>query len=222
VLAILILLPVPILALYRFVPPPVTPLMLLRAAQGAPIRRHWVPYAEIAPALARAVIAGEDERFCEHHGFDWIEMGKAWEDYRAGEKLRGASTLSMQTAKNLLLWPGRSYLRKGVEAYLTVLIETLWSKQRILEVYLNIVEWGDGVYGAEAAATAHFKRPALDLSAHEAALLAAVLPNPRRWQAERPTAYIRERAATILARMPEVAVPPSAGCGARQSSSKTR
>lgn len=211
-LLVLALLPVPVIVLYRFVPPPITPLMLLRAAESEPIRKRWIPYARIAPSLVRAVVASEDARFCRHHGFDWIEMDDAWSAYRAGEKLRGASTISMQTAKNLFLWPGRSFVRKGVEAYLTVLIEAFWSKERIIEVYLNIVEWGHGVYGAEAAAITHFGKPAAELTAREAVLLASVLPNPRAWPAERPTAYIEERATTILRRMPEVVVPEHQGC----------
>ena len=211
-LAILLLLPVPVIALYRFVPPPVTPLMLIRAAQGAPIDKEWVPLTRISPALARAVIASEDARFCWHHGFDWIEIDKAYRGWQEGERLRGASTISQQLARNLLLWPGGGYLRKGAEAYLTVIVEALLSKERILELYLNLVEWGRGIYGAEAAARAHFGRHAAQLSPREAALLAAVLPDPRAWRPERPTAYLEERAGTILARMPEVAVPSAKGC----------
>ncbi len=211
-LLVLLLLPVPVIALYRFVPPPVTPLMLIRAAGGAPIERDWVPLAHISPALARAVIASEDARFCWHHGFDWIEIDKAYQGWREGEKLRGASTISQQLARNLLLWPGGGYLRKGAEAYVTVLVEALMSKERVLELYLNLVEWGPGVYGAEAAARAHFARHAAQLTPREAALLAAVLPDPRQWRPERPTPYLEERAATILARMPEVAVPSPRGC----------
>ena len=212
VLLILALLPIPVIALYRVAPPPITPLMLIRAAEGEPIHREWAPYGRIAPTLIRAVIASEDTRFCHHDGFDWIEIDKAVDSYREGERLRGASTISMQLARNLFLWPGGGYVRKGIEAYLTLLIEALMSKERILELYLNVVEWGHGVYGAEAAARAHFNRSAAQLSAREAALLAAVLPNPRRWQPEHPTAYIEERTATILARMPEVAVPRRQGC----------
>jgi monofunctional biosynthetic peptidoglycan transglycosylase len=211
-LLVLALLPVPVIALYRVAPPPGTPLMLIRAAEGEPIRKEWIAYGRIAPTLVRAVIASEDTRFCRHNGFDWVEIDKAVDAYRDGERLRGASTISMQLARNLFLWPGGGYVRKGIEAYLTLVVEALMSKERILELYLNVVEWGHGVYGAEAAARAHFNKSASQLSAREAALLAAVLPNPRRWQAERPTAYIEERAATILARMPEVAVPRRQGC----------
>jgi monofunctional glycosyltransferase len=211
VLAMLAL-PVVMIVAYRFVPPPVTPLMLIRALGGAPLRQRFVPLAQISPTLIRAVVASEDEKFCFHHGFDWVELAAAWQDWRAGRTPRGASTISMQTAKNLFLWPGRSFLRKGIEAYLTAVIELLWSKERIIEVYLNIIEWGDGVYGAEMAARAHFGKSAAALNVHEAALLAAVLPNPRRWSPDDPTAYIAGRASTIRARMSGVAVPSARGC----------
>jgi monofunctional biosynthetic peptidoglycan transglycosylase len=207
-----LLLPVPIILLYRFVPPPVTPLILIRAAEIGAVRREWVDLARIAPALPRAVIAAEDARFCGHRGFDWVEIDKAYEAYREGERLRGASTISQQVARNLFLWPGGGVIRKGAEAYITVLIEALLSKQRILEIYLNVAEWGPGVFGAEVAAQTHFRRHAAQLTPREAALLAAVLPNPREWRPEHPTAYLNERAETILARMPEVAVPVRGGC----------
>jgi monofunctional glycosyltransferase len=209
---VLLLLPVPVIVLYRVVPPPLTPLMLIRTAEGEPMHREWVPYARIAPALPRAVIASEDTRFCWHHGFDWIEINKAWDAYQAGDRLRGASTISQQLARNLFLWPGGGYPRKAAEAYITVLLEALLSKERILELYLNVVEWGNGVYGAEAAARAHFDRPARALTLRQAALLAAVLPAPREWRPEHPTPFLEERAGTILARMPEVAVPGRGGC----------
>jgi monofunctional biosynthetic peptidoglycan transglycosylase len=212
--ALLAALALPVLAIlvYRFVPPPLTPLMVIRWAEGAPIRQRYVPFDRISPALIRAVVASEDEKFCFHHGFDWDAETAAWKDWRAGREPKGASTITMQTAKNLFLWPGRSILRKAIEAYLTVWIELLWSKPHIIETYLNVIEWGDGIYGAEAAAEAHFHKPAAALSAHEAALFAAVLPNPRRWSPENATPYIEERAATIRARMPEVAVPSAVGC----------
>jgi monofunctional biosynthetic peptidoglycan transglycosylase len=207
----LLALPVPFIAIYRFLPPPVTPLMLIRMTEGEPLHKAWVPLARISPALARAVIASEDETFCRHHGFDWRQLDDAWRAYRAGRPLRGASTISMQTAKNLFLWPGRSFVRKGIEAYLTALIELMWNKPRILEVYLNVIEWGHGVYGAEMAARVHFHKSAAALSPREAALLAAVLPNPRRWSPERPDAYIEERTALILRRMASVEVPRATG-----------
>ena len=213
-MVLLFVLGLPILAVatYRLVPPPVTPLMLIRAAAGAPIRQRWVPLAQISPWLARAVVASEDARFCTHHGFDYEEIGAALERFRAGGKLRGASTISQQTAKNILLWPGGGFLRKGIEAYITELLELGWPKSRILEVYLNDIEWGDGVYGAEQAALTHFRKPASALTRREAALLAAILPNPRVLSVERPSRYIEERVATIEARMSQVEMPGAASC----------
>ena len=207
-----LLLPIPFVVGYRFLPPPVTPLMLIRSAEGEPIQQKWIPLARISPWLPRAVIASEDARFCLHHGFDVQEMGAALERYRAGGRMRGASTLSQQTAKNLLLWPGRDLPRKAIEAYITVLLELGWPKSRILEIYLNIVEWGPGIYGADAAAAAHFHKPAAMLTRREAALLAAVLPNPRIFSADRPSTYVEERAATIEARMLQVEVPGTRAC----------
>ncbi len=213
-IAALIVVGVPVLAvaLYRLVPPPATPLMLIRAAAGAPIRQHWVPLAQISPWLVRAVIGSEDARFCLHHGFDFEEIGAALERFRTGGKLRGASTISQQTAKNILLWPGGGLLRKGIEAYITGLLELGWPKSRILEVYLNVIEWGDGVYGAEQAALTHFHKPASALTRREAALLAAILPNPRVLSVERPSRYIEDRVATIEGRMTQVEVPGTAAC----------
>ncbi len=195
-------------AVLRFVDPPLTPLMVIRAVQGAldgrwvGIRQRWVPLEEVSPALLRAVLAAEDARFFEHHGFDFeeIERARAYNERHGGRRMRGASTISMQTARNVFLWQDRTWLRKGLEAYFTVLLELLWSKRRILEVYVNVAEWGDGVYGVEAASRAAFGVPAVKLSARQAALLAAVLPSPRRWSAARPSSYVRERAARIAAR----------------------
>src|SRR6185312_5147153 len=166
-------------ALYRVLPPPVTPLMLIRAAQGYGMTKAWRPLAEISPHLVRAVIAGEDAKFCRHHGFDWDAIEAAWQRYESGRgRLVGASTISMQTAKNVFLWPGRDWPRKALEAWFTVWIETFWSKRRIIEVYLNVVEWGPGIYGAEAASRHYFGKPAASLTASEAARLAAVIPDP--------------------------------------------
>ena len=212
VLLTLLLLPLPFLLLYRLLPPPITPLMIIRVVQGEPLRKAWVPIERISPNLVRAVVASEDAKFCHHRGFDWAAIGEAWEDLRHGRRLRGASTITMQTAKNLLLWPGRDFLRKGIEAYLTVLLETLWSKRRIIEVYLNVVEWGHGIYGAEMAARRHFGKSASALSRRESALLAAVLPNPRLWSPGRPTGYLSTRAATILQGSQSVDVPVPSGC----------
>jgi monofunctional biosynthetic peptidoglycan transglycosylase len=193
--------PVLVVALYAIVPPPLTPLMALRWFDGAALRKTWTPLERVAPAVPRAVIASEDNRFCAHAGFDWGAIGEAADDYATGKRVRGASTISMQVAKNLFLWPGRDFARKGMEAYITVFVELLWSKRRIMEVYLNIAEWGDGIYGIGAASRAHFGKAAAALTPREAALLAAVLPNPREWSPDRPTPYIAGRADVILRRV---------------------
>jgi monofunctional biosynthetic peptidoglycan transglycosylase len=193
----------PVAAL-RFVPPLGSALMLERwvearaAGRSFRLRYDWVPTRRIAPALRRAVVASEDQTFFEHRGFDWRSMQSAVGAWWDGERLRGASTISQQVAKNLFLWPGRSFLRKGLEAWLTLWIEVLWPKQRILEVYLNVVELGDGVFGAEAAARRYFGRSAAGLAAHEAALLAAMLPSPRRASVANPSRALRERQLWIL------------------------
>ena len=183
----------------RFVPPPTTAFVLAYrvATPGpTPVDRRWVPMARIAPSLAIAVVAAEDQTFPEHHGFDLDSIGKAW-DERGEGRVRGASTISQQVAKNLFLWSGRSWVRKALEAWFTLLIELTWSKQRILEVYLNVAEFGPGVYGAEAAAQRYFGTPAHALSRHQSALLAAVLPSPRKLRADRPSAYVAQRARWI-------------------------
>jgi monofunctional biosynthetic peptidoglycan transglycosylase len=200
-LGIVLIAPVALLLLYRELPPPVTPLMVIRLFEGEGIKKDWVPLSRISPNVVDAVIALEDNNFCRHSGVDWGSLFEALAGYYNGEQLRGASTISMQTAKNLFLWPGRDYLRKGLEAPLTILLEALWDKRRILEVYLNVAEWGHGIYGVEAAAQANFNKPASRLSRHEGALLAAVLPNPRRWSPARPTAYIQRRVRTTRTRM---------------------
>jgi monofunctional biosynthetic peptidoglycan transglycosylase len=194
------------LAAFGWLPVPVTPLMLVRVVQGEELRQEWVALGDVSPALVRAVIASEDARFCAHGGFDWREIRNAWTEWRGGGRLRGASTLSMQTARSVFLWPGRDPVRKGLEITLTPPLEWLWGKRRILEVYLNIVEWGPGVYGAEAAARHHFDQAAGDLSGRQAALLAAILPAPRRWSAARPGSHVDGRARTIQARAGQVAL----------------
>jgi monofunctional biosynthetic peptidoglycan transglycosylase len=186
---------------YRFVPVPMTPLMMLRSFEGEGLDKQWVAWDRLSPNLRRAVIASEDARFCQHHGFDFQAIEAAWEEREAGERQRGGSTITQQTAKNLFLLPDQSWIRKIIEVYPTVLLELLWPKRRILETYLNIIEWGPGIYGAEAGAMHYFHRPARSLSPREAALMAAVLPNPRRWSPASPTPYIEHRAATIEARM---------------------
>lgn len=202
--------------LYRVVPPPATPLMLIRAAQGYGMTKTWRPLAEISPSLVRAVIAGEDARFCQHRGFDWDAIDAAWQRYESGRgRLVGASTISMQTAKNLFLWPGRDWPRKALEAWFTVWIETFWSKRRIIEMYLNIVEWGPGLYGAEAAARHYFGKPAALLTSIEAARLAAVVPDPLDRSARNPGPATRRHTAFILGEMPLVAVRAPLPCGGR-------
>lgn len=190
---------------YRVLPPPVTPLMLIRLAEGHALRRDWVAYERISPALADAVIAAEDNLFCEQVlGFDGAALRGQVEAWWDGERPRGASTITMQTAKNLLLWPGRDPVRKLFEAWFTPQLALLWPKRRVLEVYLNVVEFGPGVYGAEAAARGFFGKPASDLTAREAALLAAVLPAPLVWSVQRPGPYVRRRAAVIERRVAQI------------------
>lgn len=155
----------------------------------------------ISKNMPQAVVAAEDQKFMDHNGFDWEAMKKAWENNKKGKRIKGASTISQQTAKNVFLWPGRNLIRKGLEAYFTFLIETIWSKERIMEVYLNVIEMGEGVYGIEAAAQTNFKKSAAKLNRNESALIAAVLPNPRRWSPARPTPYIQGRQVWILRQM---------------------
>lgn len=201
-LAILVVgLPAALTAFYAVVPPPVTPLMLIRLIEGEGLSRSWEGLPAISEHLRASVLAAEDNRFCAHWGFDFDSLVDAVQGYRDGDSLRGASTVTMQTAKNLYLWPGKNFIRKGLEAYLTVWLEALLSKRRILELYLNVAEWGPGLYGAEAAAQHYFGKPAARLSRREAALMAAVLPNPRRWSPAKPTAYIARRATTLQRRV---------------------
>lgn len=206
-LAVLLLVGVPLLLLllYRFLPPPGTPLMVIRLFQGEGIEKQWVALAEMSPHLPRAVIAAEDNTFCQHRGFDWGAIEEAVAELRGGKRPRGASTISMQTAKNLFLWPGRDYLRKGLEVYLTVLLELGWSKRRILEVYLNVAEFAGGVYGAEAAAQHYFGKPAKALSQREATLLATVLPNPRERSARSPGTEQQRLAGRLNTRIKQIA-----------------
>lgn len=185
----------------RTIDPPVTSVMLLEPGPVDAIVRTWVARDAIHVNAVRAVIAAEDQRFAEHHGIDFKQLNRAIEEYRDGQGLRGASTITQQVAKNLFLWNGRSFLRKGLEAYFALLIELCWTKERILEVYLNVVEFGPGVFGVEAAAREYFGKSAVALSASEAALLAAVLPSPKRLDASAPSAYVRERQVAIAAQV---------------------
>ncbi len=189
--------PVLTTVVYRFVPPPITWLMIQRVFEGKGFQRQWRPLEEISPRMVRAVIAAEDARFCEHHGFDFEAMEKAMASNAKGKKLRGGSTISQQTAKNIFLWPQRSYLRKGLEAYFTGLIEVIWGKRRIMEVYLNSIEWGPGIYGVEAAAQKNFGVPAKSLTQAQANRLAAILPSPLKWRAAKPGPYVKKRSGRI-------------------------
>ncbi|HEX5775913.1 MAG TPA: monofunctional biosynthetic peptidoglycan transglycosylase [Caulobacteraceae bacterium] len=200
VLVVTVVFPVTLTAIYRFVPPPVTFLMVQRLYEGKGLNRRWRPLSDISPRLVRAVIAAEDTGFCRHRGFDFKAMEKALENNeRRPNRIRGGSTISQQTAKNVFLWPQRSYVRKGMEAYFTVLIEGLWGKRRIMEVYLNTVEWGPGLYGAEAAARKNFGVGADALTQAQAARLAAILPSPLKWRAAKPGPYVKRRSRKITA-----------------------
>jgi monofunctional biosynthetic peptidoglycan transglycosylase len=187
--------PLMVLAL-RWLPPPTTAFML--RSEVRPVQYQWVPASAVAETARKAVVAAEDQKFWTHFGFDLEAIEKAMAHNQKNQRTRGASTITQQVAKNLFLWPGRSYLRKGVEVTFTVLIELLWSKDRILEVYLNIAEFGPGIYGVEAAAQKFFGKPAAQLLPGEAARLAAVLPNPRKWRADRPGPYVQLRTEAIL------------------------
>jgi monofunctional biosynthetic peptidoglycan transglycosylase len=180
-------------AALRWLDPPTTAVMLLEPGGIGELEHTWVDRGEIAWNAARAVIAAEDQRFLEHRGIDFVSLDRALADYRGGDGLRGASTITQQVAKNVFLWQGRSFVRKALEAYFAVLIEMCWTKERILEVYLNIAEFGPGVFGVEAAAREYFGSNAAALNVSDAALLAAVLPNPRQLRVSRPSEYVRER-----------------------------
>ncbi len=195
---------------YRFVRPPVTPLQLIRVAEQisdgekVSMKRDWVKLEDISPNMPRAVIASEDNNFQKHHGIDFEAIKKARELNKKRKRKLGASTISQQTAKNVFLWPDRTWLRKGMEVYFTGLIEIFWGKRRIMEVYLNVIEMGDGIYGVEMASQKFFRKPASNLTRSEAALIAAVLPNPRRWSPAKPSSYIQRRQQNILRVMGQV------------------
>ncbi|RZK53826.1 MAG: monofunctional biosynthetic peptidoglycan transglycosylase [Pedobacter sp.] len=192
---------------YRFINPPITWLMVQRnserKAEGkeGKIEKKWVKFEDISDNMKRAAVSAEDQLFLKHMGFDIKAIEKAYASNAKGKKVKGGSTISQQTAKNVFLWPGRSYIRKGFEAYFTLLIEVLWSKERILEVYLNVIEMGDGIYGAEAAAQAYYGKSCTNLKRGEAALIAACFPNPRRWTPKKPTGYIRHKQYLIMRNM---------------------
>ena len=209
-LGVVVLTIVPVVCL-RWIPPPTSAFMLERRVAGyfrgdhqREVRYRWVSWQSISPQMRLAVVAGEDQKFPHHWGFDFDSIADAVEHQGAKGRLRGASTITQQVAKNLFLWPGRSFVRKGLEAYLTVAIECIWPKRRILEVYLNVAEFGRGIYGVGAASDAFFKQPPAELSREEAALLAAVLPNPRRLRVEDPSPYVRRRADWIRGQMEQL------------------
>jgi monofunctional biosynthetic peptidoglycan transglycosylase len=193
--------------LYRFINPPVTWLMLTRGFEqktaGKPwkIDKQWRDFDDIADPMKRAAVAAEDQKFLDHFGFDFKAMEKAIDKNSHSHKLIGGSTISQQTAKNVFLWPGRSYIRKAFEAYFTLLIETFWSKRRIMEVYLNEIEMGDGIYGVQAAAQAYYHKDAFDLSKHEAAAIASIFPDPLKWSPTNPSDYVHHRQYLILKNM---------------------
>jgi monofunctional biosynthetic peptidoglycan transglycosylase len=187
---------------YRWINPPITPLMISRAFDGATINKSWQPLDQISSNLICASIASEDNNFLGHRGFDIGAIYDAIDEHNKGKRQRGASTISQQTAKNVFLWSGKSWFRKGLEVYFTFLIEHIWGKERIIEVYLNVIEMGNGVYGAEAAAQHYFGRSAAKLTQRQAALIVAAYPNPRQRDPARPTQYLNKRAAQIQRLMP--------------------
>ncbi len=193
--------------IFRWLPIPITPLMIKRCVEqkmdgkSMKLKKDWVALEEISPKLQLAVVCSEDQNYLMHNGFDFEALKKAWKSNAKGKKIRGGSTISQQTAKNVFLWDGRNYLRKGFEAYFTILIEIFWSKERIMEVYLNVIEMGDGVYGSEAAAKDFFGTSAINLNKNQAAQIAAVLPNPRKFSAKKPSAYVLGRKNWILKQM---------------------
>ncbi|MHA6204568.1 monofunctional biosynthetic peptidoglycan transglycosylase [Dyella soli] len=198
----------------RFVPPWTSAVMMERRVgalvhrdPGFRLQHRWVPWAQVSPYVPLAMVAGEDQKFPFHHGFDFDSIQDAMDAADEGRRLRGASTISQQTAKNLFLWNGRSFVRKGLEAYFTVLIELTWPKQRILEVYMNIAELGDGIYGVGAASDAFFRQPPSRLGPAQAARLAAVLPSPRRFRVDRPSGYVLGRANWIQQQMAQLGGP---------------
>jgi monofunctional biosynthetic peptidoglycan transglycosylase len=200
---------IPSVIVLRWVPVWFTPLMFIRLGEQISegreltLHHHWVPYEEISPSLSLAVMGSEDARFLEHHGFDYkaIEHAAIRNIKHPEKRKLGASTISQQTAKNVFLWPGRSWVRKGFEVYFTVLIELMWSKQRIMEVYLNSIEMGEGIYGADAVAEWHFQTTASKLTKAQCALIAATLPNPRKYNSARPSSYVLKRQKRILREM---------------------
>ena len=202
--AIIVVVPVALILVFRFVPPPATPLMIGTMLTEGAVSQSWRPLDSISPHLVRAVIASEDGKFCSHYGFDLDAIDKALDRNATGGRLRGASTITQQTAKNLFLLPDRTWTRKSIEAYLTLLIEGLWPKRRIMETYLNIAEWGPRRFGAEAAAQGNFGKAASELDQLEAARLATILPSPRRYRADEPGPFVIRQSRVIFERIDDV------------------
>jgi len=201
IVAVVILLSVAAVLPFRWYDPPYSSMMLQDDSGRVPVLHEWSAWSDIADSATLAVVAAEDQKFADHFGFDLQSLKKAIESYEDGGSLRGASTITQQVAKNMYLWPGRSFVRKGLEAWFTLLIELCWSKQRIVEIYLNVAELGPGIYGVPAASRYYFGRTAAEISDAQAALLAAVLPNPARLQVDNPSAYVRERQRWIQSQM---------------------
>lgn len=196
----------------KWVPPPATVLMASQAASGQPIYKRWVSIDDISPHLVVAVIASEDQRFCDHSGVDTAAIRKAYDEWRGGEGLRGGSTITQQTAKNVFLWNGGGIVRKMPEAWMAYVVDNLWGKRRVMEVYLNVAEWGDGIFGAEAAARVRFGKPASKLTRTEAAMLATVLPSPNKWRIDPPGPYVQRRSRRTLRQMKNVERDRLAAC----------
>lgn len=208
---IFIVLSVLICLVFKFIPPSHTPLMIIRSIhqlsdekKKLKLKKDWVSIKNISPNLIQAAVAGEDQNFMYHYGFDFKAMKLAFSNNKKGRRIKGGSTISQQTAKNVFCWPSRSYVRKAFEAWFTLLIECCWSKKRIMEQYLNIIEMGDGIYGCEAAAKTYFNKSAKNLTKSEAALIVACLPNPRKWNPAKPTDYILKRKNAILTQMDRI------------------
>lgn len=196
-----------LVVLFRWVPIYITPLMVKRCIEQKmdgkemKLEKTWKPLTEISPSLQLAVVCSEDQNYLKHHGFDFGAIKKAIEHNKKSKRKRGASTISQQTAKNVFLWDGRSWIRKGFEVYFTFLIELFWSKQRIMEVYLNVIEMGDGIYGAEAASQAYFKKAAKDISKQQAATISSILPSPLKYNAKKPSSFLQDRINWTLQQM---------------------
>jgi monofunctional biosynthetic peptidoglycan transglycosylase len=210
VFLVLFLFSVGLTLLYRVVPVYYTPLMFIRMVEQVAdgkkpkLERDWTPIESISPNMIQAVIASEDNLFLSHSGFDFKGIEHAYKNNKKGKRVKGGSTITQQTAKNVFLYPSRSYVRKALEAYYTVLIELLWSKERIMEVYLNVIETGDGIYGVEAASQAYYHHSSLKLTKSEAALMAVTLPNPRKFSVSNPSSYIKKRQTKILRIMKQI------------------